>query len=361
MFERAPALIEAGAGVQLSPNATRRLRDLGVLDAILPACLRPERVRVRRARDGRDLAEVPLGDRAEARYGAPFLLVHRADLQAALAAALATQPTVSLRLGAGLRQVTDTAGGVAVRLDTGEDWHGAALIGADGLHSVVRRHLAGTRPDPLHPSTRTAWRALVPAEIAPGFAREPASALWLGPGAHLVHYPIRNGRFVNVVAVVDRPTQGDGEDWAKPGAATDLLASFADWSRDALALLAAAPAWRVWPLFTRAPLAWSSGRVALVGDAAHPMLPFLAQGAAQGIEDAAALAAAMADGPDMPAALRRYEAARRPRAERVVRTSRGQGTVYHLAGPAARARDLAFRLLGPDRMLSRLDWLYGNP
>lgn len=359
LLEATPALSEAGAGVQLSPNATRRLHELGLLEAVAALAVRPAHVRIRRARDGADLAIMPLGDSAERRYRAPFLLIHRADLQAVLLKAVQAESRLVLNTGVPIEAIDVTPDGVALR---GASLVVDGLVGADGLHSQVRRLIAPAG-DPLVFSGRIAWRSLVPAEAAPPHARVAASNLWLGPGAHLVHYPVRGGSLVNVVAIVRGGAQeaAGASDWAATGNPARLAGTFASWSREARALLASAPEWRTWPLCDRAPLSrWSSGAVTLVGDAAHPMLPFLAQGAAQAIEDAAALADALLAHRSFPEAADAYERSRRDKAARVQRDSRRQASIYHLGAPAALVRDAAFRLLGPGRMLSRYDWLYGT-
>lgn len=208
---------------------------------------------------------------------------------------------------------------------------------------------------------RTAWRALVEANRAsPEMLREETS-LWLGRKAHLVHYPLRGGRVVNVVAIVEEDFRGSGaaDAWSSQGDAAFLEARFSGWDDAARNLLGAASDWRKWPLFDCNPLPnWTAGRVALLGDAAHPMLPFLAQGAAQAIEDAGALGDALSHERDVQRALLAYQAARRTRAARVQQELRKQGEIYHLSGPAALARDLAMRALGGRRMLDRYDWLY---
>lgn len=361
LLEAAPALSEAGAGVQLSPNATRVLRELGLLDAIAAMAVRPAQVRIRRARDGADLAVMPLGNSAEARYRAPFLLVHRADLQAVLLNAVRAERRLTLETGVRIDEVAIWADGVMLREGGGGQRTADGLVGADGIRSRVRRLIAPEEGPPVS-SGRLAWRSLVPAGAAPPHARLPASNLWLGPGAHLVHYPVRGGRLVNVVAITgDGPGQGtDAGEGAAVGDPARLARAFAAWSEDARALVAAAPDWRVWPLCDRAPLRpWSRGPVTLVGDAAHPMLPFLAQGAAQAIEDAAALADALGRHRSFAEAATAYERARWNKASRVQRQSRHQGRIYHLGAPASLARDAAFGLLGPARMLARYDWLYG--
>ena len=361
VVERAPALSEAGAGVQLSPNATRVLRRLGVLDRIAPGATRPDEVRIRRFRDGDTIARVPLGDAAERRYGAPFLLAHRADVQAALLGAVGQEPLIALALGESVTDFTVADTAVRLTLQAGGDGHraieAAGLVGADGLRSLVRVRLGDTALPRF--SGRLAWRALVPARDAPAMAGQAASQLWLGPHAHLVHYPVRGGTLVNVVAIVDGAPEAGAEDWARPGDGATLLARFSGWDRQAHALLAAAESWRVWPLFDRPALPrWSAGPVTLLGDAAHPMLPFLAQGAAQAIEDAGALGEAWSAARPFAAVALAYERRRRPRATRVQRDSARQGAVYHLTGAFALARDTTMRLLGPERMAARYDWLY---
>jgi salicylate hydroxylase len=218
------------------------------------------------------------------------------------------------------------------------------------------------------PAGHTAWRTLIPAEAAPknaiASAIAPAVNLWLGADTHLVHYPVKAGRMINVVAIV-------GDDWGEPGWNTpgeprELLDRFSaeHWHASARDLLAASERWQKWALFARPPLAtwgttWGNGRVTLLGDAAHPMLPYLAQGAAMAIEDAAVLAACLERNPDVPAALRTYEASRLPRTTRVQRDASRNATVYHMSGAAAVLRSLALMAMGGDRLISRYDWLYG--
>lgn len=360
LLERAALIEDAGAGLQLSPNASRVLADLGVLDRLRGAVSLVQ-LHVRRARDAATLAVLPLGSEAERRWGAPMLVAHRADLQRALLEAVALAPGIKLRAGVALSGYAANQQGVSIACCGREAAIAAdALIGADGLNSQVREQLwPGGKT--LY-SGRTAWRALIEADQAPAFARTLETSLWLGAKAHLVHYPVRGGALVNVVAIVGDGWRGpaSADLWAEDGDAAVVAARFASWHISARALIAAAPAWRKWPLFDRPPLArWSAGRVAVLGDAAHPMLPFLAQGAAQAIEDAAALGRAFAGTADVPSALAAYSASRAPRAARVQQASRRQGQIYHLSGPGAVARDLALAWLGPQKLAARSDWLYG--
>ena len=364
VLEKAPSLSDAGAGIQLSPNATRHLRRWGVLERLHGAALAPRAVVIRRARDGAVLARLPLVE-AEKRWGAPYLVAHRADLQRALAEAIAEATGIELRLASVVAGFSADAHKVAVGAKYGLirlRFDGAALIGADGLWSQVRARLG--LPGDLPPSAahRTAWRATLPTgDLGEEFAA-PEVNLWLGKRAHLVHYPLRAGTCVNVVAIVDDPAAGgEGPDfWNERRDPALLQRGFARWHATARALLAATSDWRTWPLFDRMPLErWSVGHVTLAGDAAHPMLPFLAQGAAQAIEDAAALELALSRTSEIAAGFVAYESARSARASRLQAASRRQGDIYHMSEPAALARDIAMRILGPRRMLARQDWIYG--
>ena len=361
IFERAQVLAPIGAGVQLSPNATIVLGRLGVLDALRPAAVEPSEVLMRRARDGAVLARVPLGP--VARYGAPFLAVLRGDLQAALLSRVAAHPGIALHLGRDVARYAAQGSAVGIQFADGAAPLAAdGLVGADGIRSAIRHQLTGA--DDARAPTRAAFRAVVPREAVDAEALLPRSVLWLGRRAHLVHYPVAGGRSVNVVGIVDDATaRPDGDLWSQPAEPAAVARHFADWAEPARRLIAAAPGWRRWPLFDRPPLPrWSEGAVTLLGDAAHPMLPFLAQGAAQSIEDAAVLADSVSqhDG-NLPAAFLGYETLRRPRTSRVQARSASQGSVYHLGPPASFARDVVLSILGPARLAARVDWLYDAP
>lgn len=360
VLERAGELSEFGAGVQLGPNATRRLRKWDALAPLAALGMTPEAVEVLSGETGRRIVEIPVRE-AEARWGAPYLFAHRADLLKTLADSAARSPLIEMTAGREVEGWSEKDDRVVVHATGGADIDGAALVGADGVRSRVRAGLRLADPDkPLY-AHRTAWRTLVPADrVDPKFLR-PLSALRLSGGAHLVHYPLRGASVVNVVAITDDEwSEPDKVDfWSTEGDGILLVERFAGWSADVRALLAAAPEWRRWPLFMRRPLGrWGRGRVSLTGDAAHAMPPFLAQGAAQAIEDADALAAAFARLKHPAAALRAYEMARVPRANRVQALSVRQGRIYHFDGALAAARDLSMRLLGPAGMTRATDWLY---
>jgi salicylate hydroxylase len=359
VIEQTDRVEEAGAGIQLSPNATRILVKLGAGEYLRRHAVAPEAIRVMRAANAREIVRIPLGREVEARYGAPYWVIHRADLQAGLIEALEGTSDFVLRLSSKVEDYAAHAHGLTVQARAGAalfDEHGIALVGADGLWSTLRGKLGERVPAKFR--NRTAWRALVPAERMPERAREAATMLWLGRDAHLVHYPVKGGTMINLVAIVsdEHPVKG----WSAEGRRTDLVKRFASWHKDARALVAAPKTWQRWSLYDRPlPHPWGAGPVTLLGDAAHPMLPFLAQGGAMAIEDAAVLAACLARHSEDPAVgLRLYEGLRRRRAARAQKDARRNGRVYHLRGPAAFARDLALKVMGGNRLLRRYDWLY---
>ncbi|TCT05546.1 FAD-dependent monooxygenase [Aquabacter spiritensis] len=352
VLEQAAEFGEIGAGLQLSPNATRILQDLGVLDQVADHAVAPDALEIKDGHSGRLIAACPYRPAAE-RLGAPFLVAHRADLHHVLAEA-ARALGCRLELGARLEGVEASEGtAIAVANRHGEALPVEAdiLIGADGVRSTVRAQLGGSAAPVF--AGRIAYRATVTG-TAPG---APAVRLYLGPDAHLVTYPMRGGGMTNLVAVA-RAEDGHA-DWDMAADAGAAHRAFAHWAPEVRELIAAAEHLTSWSLFDLDPLPrWGAGRATLLGDAAHAMLPFLAQGAAQAIEDAAALAAALRSAPTAQAALRAYEASRRPRTARIQREARTSGAIYHLSGPARIARDAFIGLTGT-RLLERYDWLYG--
>lgn len=362
VFDQAQRLEEVGAGIQLSPNASRILIALGLGEQLRRHVVAPEELRVMNARTARILARAPLGAVAEKRYGAPYWVIHRGDLQAVLIEAVRAHPDIVLHLGTRVEDFAIQEDGVTISARASEhrfEDRGAALIAADGLWSNLRRRL-GHRRQPRF-ARRTAWRALAPAAALEPELRAPAVNLWFGTRAHLVHYPVRGGSLLNVVAIIRDNWREPG--WSAPGERADILARYAApmWSGPTRAILAAPQHWQKWALYDRAPLArWGKGAVTLLGDAAHPMLPYLAQGAAMAIEDAAVLAQRLADTRSDPAAaMRRYERQRRARTARAQRAARRNGIVYQLGGPGAFLRTLALSAIGGERLLARYDWLYG--
>jgi salicylate hydroxylase len=361
VLEQAERLQETGAGIQLSPNAARLLIELGLGERLRPHVVVPQAVRVLVARSGREIVRIPLGDTAAQRYGAPYWIIHRGDLQAALAAAAAQELDISLKLGMHMEDFAIYPHGVTVSARSGAAaWNeqGHALIAADGLWSVARERLGFSEAPRF--CGRVAWRALVPAaDVLPEF-RAPLIHLWLGADAHLVHYPVKGGRLINIVVITADDWNAEG--WSEPASRVDLLPRLttARWAPQAHALVRLPEAWLKWALFERRPLMnWTQGPAALMGDAAHPMLPFLAQGGAMAIEDAVVAAQCLARMPDdAAAALKIYAAIRRGRTRRVQRQAARNGQHYHLQGVSAMLRNAAMGLMGGQHLLGRYDWLY---
>ena len=365
VLEKAERLEEAGAGLQLSPNASRILVELGLQPRLAARAVTPESVNVMSAREGGEIARLPLGEAACFRAGAPYWVVHRADLQSALQAHVNDHPDIDLRLGWQFDDVTAHVKGLTVVQRSGNARRqelAVALIGADGIWSSVRHHLFPEVQPQF--SGLIAWRGTLDATALPREYTSPRVQLWMGPDAHLVAYPISGGRQINVVAVV--PGTWNRPGWSAPGEANDIKGPFASsrWPATARMLIGAVDGWRKWALFTVPDdCEWSKGAVALLGDAVHAMLPFAAQGAAMAIEDAAVLANVLSESPGeniaaIPAALKRYGRLRRVRVLRVLRAAQRQGRIYHLTGPLALARDLTIKAMGPKRVLARQDWIY---
>jgi 2-polyprenyl-6-methoxyphenol hydroxylase-like FAD-dependent oxidoreductase len=360
VFEQSPQLEETGAGIQLSPNAMQVLLALGLGENLRPHVVSAEYIRIRKGRSGRELARVPLGLHAEQRYGAPYWMIHRGDLQKVLLEAARANPDIALSLGSKMRDFAVHANGVTAQVEVdhaAKELRGIALVGADGLWSTLRARFG--HKEPLRFGRRTAWRALVPAQAVAFQFREPCVDLWLGRRAHLVHYPVKAGHQVNIVAIVRDRVAEPG--WSHAGAREEIIARFrSGWAADARNLVATPERWSKWALYDRAPVRpWGEGPTTLLGDAAHPMLPFLAQGAAMAMEDAAVLAPCLAASPDDPAkGMRRYESLRYERTARAQNEARRNGLRYHASGVEAVLRNLVLRTLGGKGLLRRYDWLY---
>jgi salicylate hydroxylase len=357
ILERAEVFSEAGAGIQLGPNAVRVLQDLGVGAPLATVVTCPEAIVLLDGPSGRPLGRLPLGEWIKHRHGAPYWVARRADLQAALLAAVHGSPPIEIVTGFQVEYFEESGAEIRVVSKDGRRAWGAVLVGADGHWSTVRNRLS--RSDGLTFAGMTAARAVLPAEGLPHPFSEPVTCVWLAPQCHVVHYPVRGGSEIAVVVIAN--DQWDGRGWSVAADCETVLDKLAPFAPELRKVLSSARDWRKWALYDQAPLEhWSQGRATLLGDAAHPILPFLAQGGAMAIEDAATLAAVLAaHQSDAVGALLRYERLRRRRVSRVQSASRSNGRIYHLAGPLAAARNLVLNSLPGGRIMSRYDWLYG--
>ena len=339
LFERSAELAEIGAGIQLSPNCTRVLHHLGLEPALAASAFLPEGGEFRDWKSGKVIGSSPLGQAVRDEYGFPYYHIHRGDLLRVLLEAAERSSAIELHTAS---EVTgfEQAGQVRAHVD-GATHEGDALIGADGIHSAVRAGLFGN--DAPRFTGNVAWRAVVPTERLPRGLVRPMATAWWGPHKHFVHYYLRSGTLVNCVCVVER-TGWEVESWTEPGEFEELKRDFAGWHDDIQTLIDNMDPNSLykWALHDRAPMPrWGEGAVTLLGDACHPTLPFMAQGAAMAIEDAAVLAGCLASDDSVPAALKRYEDLRRQRTAGVQTGSRRNGKVFHLTGIKAWLRNRA--------------------
>jgi len=360
VYEQAAELKEVGAGVQISSNGSRVLHALGLAEALARVQVTPSRRVLRHWSTGETWDWFALGAATAQRYGTPHLMLHRGDLQAILAAAVRAQKSDAIRLGKGCVAATQTADRAEVRFADGSAATADAVIGADGIHSQVRADLFGA--DRPQFTGCVAWRGLVPMERLPSGLAQMRGTNWLGPRGHVLHYPVRRGELMNFISFVERD-DWQVESWTVAGTAHELANDFRGWHADVHAIIDGLDTPFKWALMVRGPMErWSRGRIALTGDACHPTLPFLGQGAVMAIEDGYVVAACLAKyGADPAAAFARYEAIRRERTAAVVRKShemRGQAFSPALADPHQEGAEAIARDWQEVRARERLDWLY---
>jgi len=357
LFEQAAELRELGAGVQISPNGSRVLRSLGLLSDLEAIAAVPVAEEMRLFDTGQTWRVQDLGATAEARYGSPYWLVHRGDFHAVLVQALAERAPGAVRVGARCVDFVQDLDGVTLLLEAGEQVRGDALIGADGVHSRIREALFGESRATF--TGFMAWRGVVPMERLPARLRQRHGMSWIGPHGHVVTYPLRRGELLNFVTAIERDDWLI-ESWSEAGTVEECRRDLARWHEDVQAIVDAIDVPYKWAMLGREPMAqWSVGRVSLLGDACHPTLPFLAQGANMAIEDGMVLARCLEAYP-VPEALRRYEAARLDRTSRIVRGSLENVSRYHnpLLGDPEQAQAFMDREFAPRAMGARYDWLY---
>ncbi len=360
LVERAAQLSEVGAGIQIGPNVTRILQAWGLGEAMAQVAAFPHQLQARDAHSGQVLGTLTLGRQAQARYGAPYATIHRADLQGLLHRA-AQSAGVDLLLGQTVHDWQDTQDSLHVNTLEGLSLQASALIGADGVWSAVRQQMLGDAPARF--TGHLAYRALVAQADLPAHLRSDQVTVWMGARLHVVHYPVRSGQWLNLVAIVHGAKPAPDPDWDQIGHTEALMQAMGAVGRDLHERLASVPAWRQWALHDRVPLSRASqmaqGRVALLGDAAHPMRPYLAQGAGMAIEDAQVLAQSLSTGSaSVVQQLQDYAEQRWARNARVQARAIRNGRIFHAQGAVALGRNVSMRLMG-ERVMD-VPWLYGG-
>jgi salicylate hydroxylase len=359
VYEQAPELKEVGAGVQISPNGNRALDALGVFEHVRELSCKPERKEFRLWNTGRSWLMFDLGRTAVARYGYPYITVYRPDLLQALVEAVRQLKPDAIHLGNRCVGFEQDGNSATLLLDGGKQAHGDALIGADGVRSVIRNGLWGdTNPNF---AGMVAWRGVIPMDNLPKHLQAMVGSTWIGPGGHVVNYPLHRGELMNFVGTIERDDWRT-ESWSIEGSAEECLRDFSGWHEDVHAMIRSSPKLFKWALMAREPIPrWTVDRITLLGDACHPTLPFLAQGAVTAIEDGVVLARCLEQfGADVPLAFRRYEAARIERTSRMVRGATANTGRFHSAELATEEGAEAYlqREWSEEPIADRYDWLY---
>lgn len=362
LFEQAKAIEEVGAGLQVSPNGMKVLKALGVDQKVIEAGFEPEGIELRMGQSGRVIFDIPLADQSVERWGAPYVHIHRADLLNVLLEKANETPNIEIRLEHRVEQIEARGDSVEIGFSNGHRETGDLLIGADGIHSAVREHIIG--PDKPRFTGCLAWRGVIETSRLGTRKPPPTACAWVGKGAHMVTYYLRGGELVNLVGVVER-SDWKTESWSEQGTREDFLSDFRGWHPILQELIHKGDEFFQWALFDRSPLPkWVEGRMALMGDACHPMLPFLAQGAVMALEDAYVLADSLRKNSDISAALLAYQNKRIPRATQVQAQSRRNAGTFHRRNPLSQLTTygpmwIAGRAL-PEVVHQRMDWIYGH-
>ena len=360
VLEQASSLDEVGAGLQISPNGCRILQQLGVMPALRAKAFLPQALEMRWGRSGRQIFEIPLQQNAEKRWDGPYLHLHRADLQDVLRQRLQELPNTELRTNARVLGYSQDDQGVRIEIEHAQALQGDLLIGADGVHSAMRHQMLG--PSPAHFTGNVAWRAVVPMDRLGSLRPPPTACVWVGDGRHAVTYRLRGGTLANFVGVVEHEQWGK-ESWMQQGRRTEALADFSGWHPCIRRIIERASQHYRWALYDRPPFeCWSEGRAVLLGDACHPMLPFLAQGAVMAIEDAWELSEQLRQHDDVAVANQAYFERRIQRTAQIQAGARGNSKTFHHAHPAAYLPVYFAARLMPWLLLKRFDWIYrGGP
>src|SRR5215204_5247044 len=358
VLEQAPEFRELGAGIQLGPNIFRALKRIGLTEAMLEDAWRPQAQEMRDALTGELVLRIPLAEAFLARFGEPYAVTHRADIHGVFLRACQSSNLISLENNQRVEDFTDDGEMVTATLASGERAEGRALIGCDGMWSKTREKIVGDGPPRV--SGHIAYRAVLKREDVPDDLWRPDVILWAGPRTHFVHYPLRRGTLYNLVAVFHSDRYEEG--WNTEANADELWAHFDGQRPEVLRLLERIETWRMWVLCDREPIKdWSKGRVTLLGDAAHPMLQYLAQGACMATEDAVWLAEKAAAGPDdLPAAFTAYQQQRYLRTGQVQIMARVYGEFYHARGVTAELRGQMLGSRTPEQSYDGIAWLYGG-
>ena len=359
LFEQSPEFREVGAGIQLGPNIFRVLEKIGLKDAVLADAHRPPAQEMRDALTGKLIVRIPLEEDFFQRFGGPYAVTHRADIHGTFLKVCQNSNLVTLETSRRVDSFEDTGKGVTVTLENGQKAEGRALIGCDGMWSKIRERIVGDGKPRV--SGHIAYRAVLKREDVPKDLWRPEVVLWAGPRTHLVHYPLRRGELYNLVAVFHSDHYEEG--WNAEGSKDLLWQHFKGQRPEVLRMLERIETWRMWVLCDREPVKnWTQGRVTLLGDAAHPMLQYLAQGACMATEDAVLLAEkARAQPDDLPAAFNAYTQDRYLRTARVQIMARVYGDFYHARGVTAELRDITLSGRTPQQSYDGIAWLYGGP
>ncbi len=351
LYEKSDVFGEVGAGLQIGPNAVSALKQLGIFDALEPLTVAPQSIRIMDGLTGRQLSVLPLGKGFERTFGQPYRVVHRADLLSALVTKARQSPNVDIQLSSPLARLDISESGINCQFTNAKEATHPMLIGADGFRSVVRRNILNDGP-PIF-TGHSLYRALIPMEQAPDIPNIDDVHLWLYPAGHVVHYPVSSGTNLNIVAASEQ--DWENRDWSTPAKPKEVTRYFSRVTGRLAKILQTPDAWLKWAAAGHPPSEiWNAHNAILIGDAVHPSLPYLAQGAAMALEDAVCLASIIKNGQNIDD----FAKLRQPRTKKIVTTSRQQGSIYHMRNPQKLARNAFLRFTSPEMQLKRLSWLY---